>query len=155
MMIDGGEAEKQAALSVKGVARFCDVGIEMFSLVVGEPCGRVTVSGLRAYPPSTRVVNVIYDECFTEPAPGGNACSVLLRVRNKQGSAIPSALLLVDKKRYRVSDKYGRILLMIHYGDSLRGEVQMEGYEDKSLDLRCRSDRAYFNQIVELSPVVH
>jgi hypothetical protein len=153
LMIDSEAFERQVAKSVNGTARFCDIGLEKFNIVVGAPCGRVTVSGLSASPPSSRVINVIYDECWSdEPPPGGNACMVLLRVKTKQGPALTGASLWVNNKRYRESDQYGRMFLMIRYDDSLRGTVKHDGYEDESIHISCRTDKAQFDQSVELTP---
>src|SRR5579864_8694893 len=62
LMIDTETFERQVSKSVNGIARFCDVGLEKFKIVVGSPCGRVTVSGLSVSPTSTRVISVIYDQ---------------------------------------------------------------------------------------------
>lgn len=152
VMIEAAGEERKVALSVNGIARFCDVGLEVFSVVVGEPCGRVTISGLSASPPSTRIINVIYDVCYNEPPPGGNACTILLRVRTKKGPPLPGASLWVNQKLYRESDRYGRIYLLVRYDDSLQGTVKHRGYEDQDISIRCRPHKSRFNERVELTP---
>jgi hypothetical protein len=153
LMIDSEAFERQVAKSVNGKARFCDVGLEKFSIVVGAPCGRVTVSGLSASPPSTRVINVIYDQCWSdEPPPGGSGCMVLLRVKTEQGSALSGASLWVNKKRYPESDRYGRMFLRIRYGESLEGAVKHDGYGDQNINIGCSTDEVRFERSVELTP---
>ena len=151
VMLEAGK-EKLVAQSANGVARFCDVGFDEFSIVVGEPCGRVTVSGLTASPPSTRVVNVIYDPCWSERPPGGNACTILLRVGRQDGAPLAGAFLWINRKLYRESDQYGRMFVMVRYGDSLRGSVRRGGYRDLSVDIPCRTDESRFERRIALIP---
>jgi hypothetical protein len=153
VMVEGENGKRVVAKSVGGAARFCDFGIGKFNVVAGEPCGRVTVSGLTAAPPTTRIVNVVYDHCSDEYSPLGNACTVLLRVATQDGAPLRGAALWVHDKKYgEESDQRGRMFLMVRFDTVLQGVLRHDGHRGQSISLSCPPDKLRFERDVEMLP---
>ena len=152
VILEPKDGKKSATTSANGVARFCDVGLRDFKVVVGEACGQVTISGLKASPPSTRTVNVVYDRCASESPPGRTGCLVLLRIATRDGRPLARAALRTSSNVSRESDQYGRIFAMVRYGDSLRGTVKRDGYREQGVDVACHSDQTRLERSVDLAP---
>jgi hypothetical protein len=131
------------AHTTNGVAEFCDVGVQDFSLVVGnEMCGQVIIRLLhiRQRP---HVIPVFYENCHAFRVPSG--CQVLLRIQDPEGARLAGATAIGSFLRTaRQSDFYGRVELGLpHPRGSTHYEVVVNkpGFRSDPVSIPCsRSD---------------
>ena len=131
-----------------GKAWFCDAPLRFLDIAVGRDiCGLVLVKHLAPSWPQTRHVYVTYADAPCDHFGVGRTCLVLLRVRDREGRAIPGArfvegrsALLTLSPSSDISDEFGRLFHPLKKGEILDGEVMKKGFETENVTQRCLDD---------------
>ena len=132
----------------RGVAEFCDLGLDLFDVIVGPPvCGQVTVKSIYFIWPRTRNLRVVYENCHTHGRLGG--CQVLVYVRDSNGKPIEGALLK-NGQTHLATDRYGRIFRWLSLGDTIRASVEKVGYSGAPIAIECNHTKPFIEQVIKL-----
>jgi hypothetical protein len=111
---------------------FCDLGISPVSITVGHPaCNQAVVRNVGLDWNRTTRMTIIYDRapCLKDTSPVA-ACQILLRFRNPQQQWLAKVALELQGPYPQTlsSDKFGRQLIRVVAGQSVRGHATAEGY---------------------------
>jgi len=135
--------------SAGGAADFCDVGFDLFEIVVGpDLCGQVIVRHLSAVYPETRQVVVTYDGCHRNIPSFG--CLALLRVVGPDRRVVEGARFDYDDQ-HQSSDRLGRIYTYLRFHSLRSGTIVADGYGKRRVDIRCTPEQTYMEYAIELS----
>ncbi|MEK7996174.1 MAG: hypothetical protein AAB403_20435 [Planctomycetota bacterium] len=141
-----------------GIAEFCDLGSELFDVVVGPNlCGQAIVRYLRFdWWPHTAEVKVFHANCHQGAIRGLGGCAITLRVRSVdgkplQGVSFSAADLATDS---RPTDSYGRLFTVLAWGKRLEGVLKKAGYREHRLSVACEPGTSYQKEeFITLQPV--
>jgi len=136
--------------TIRGVAEFCDVGWGTFSVTVGgESCGQVVVKHLYISWGATLEVPVMYRNCHGFLITGGG-CALLVRVKDARGPVPNAQVRWKGASNETTTDRYGRAMLGIKFGDSGELLVAGDGYEPQSRSLECSRSKVQIEENVQL-----
>jgi len=139
-VVDEAGAVRVELQSRNGVAEVCDVGLHEVSVIVGgDFCGQTIVRRIKRLEPESLVVT--YHNCHTQRV--HSPCLVLIRVRLPDGSPAAGASLRMGAIAWTGrSDQYGRLFVPLdRFGAHYPVTISLSGYEDRSVDLECSTDR--------------
>lgn len=123
-----------------GEVQFCDFGFGSHSLTLRQGASMtVTLSGIRLHYGETQRLRVIMNRGSGtgDMMSVGNACRAYLRVSDSR-SGNPVAGVRADKSTPPiVSDKFGRLLVLVPWGQRTEFSLVGDGYQRKSFTLGC------------------
>lgn len=133
-MDSGGPAMR--AVSVHGVAEFCDVGWGEFSVTVGlDLCGQVVVRRLHIRWTQTLDIPVIHQNCHGFTIYSG--CLIMLRFSDSEGHVLSGVRVKRGDIAPVISDRYGRAVIAVAFGATAEFQALLPGYDSRTEHVDC------------------
>ena len=143
-----------SARSLFGVAEFCDLGFEKFTVLIGlNKCGQVVIKNIETTFPKTVELNAIFDGCAVVDIPL-STCVIMFRIQS-DGRPVAKARVAVNSagssERNLIADRYGRVFTAMTYGSEGKVTFSHPGYQEKILNVACFPNNRRYEQLVILN----
>jgi len=159
-ILDQGKQSAEYRTDASGRARLCDAPLSAIDIAVGyDLCGSVVIRRLRPTWPTTRHITVTYTESWCDHFRPPDRCQILLRIQGRDGRPIENARFRPQSSsvsRAVSSDRFGRLFFMISTGETVTGDIIVEGWQSRAIAEGCTaSGETDIERVIVLTKQAH
>lgn len=134
-----------------GLVKFCNLGVEPVTVTVGsEDCIQVVARNVRLYWKTTVPLRLTYDDAGCPDTPPSTGCWFLYRFVGHNNEPIQAVSLTLAEGLTHVSDDYGRVLIAIGVGRTVKAEGTAPGYKPVAPLVKCENQEVMSERIVRM-----